>query len=351
MLTWIKQMLYKPYAAFKILRKFKYLRKKDYLSTPRLYLLNIPSHGNLGDHLLSIAELQFFKDNFPDFPIIPVTSSDLYYSLRLSLNSIRPHDIICITGGGFLGSLYEEERRFLSILKMFPDNKIVVLPQTIYYENNKHGNTSLQKAINIYKKHKSLYVVARDQNTYNILKNKLMKNRESQIALTPDLALYLHYKSNHKRTSILWCMRKDSEINTTNYNIINSLKHQTLDTNLPEEYTDTYVPYHIPFESEYDEVHKKIEQFSKARLVITDRLHGMIYSTITGTPVIAMDNISGKVGQVYDMWISQLPYVKFVSDEKQVKDIVHELLSLNDCQYENEILKEQYQPIINFINA
>ena len=115
---------------FKIWRKFKHLQKEN-SSINRLYLLNIPSHGNLGDHLLSVAELQFFKDNFPDLLIVPVTSADLYFSIKLSLSSIRPNDIICITGGGFLGSMYEEEERFLSIIKMFPNNKIVVLPQTI----------------------------------------------------------------------------------------------------------------------------------------------------------------------------------------------------------------------------
>ena len=350
MLKHIKPLLYKPYAMFKIFRKFKHLQNEN-SSVTRIYLLNIPSHGNLGDHLLSVAELQFFKDNFPDLLIIPITSADLYYSIKLSLNSVRANDIICITGGGFLGSMYEEEERFLSIIKMFPNNKIVVLPQTIYYENNKRGQIALQKAINIYKQHKFLYIAARDQNTYNILQNTLMKDKHTQIALTPDLGLYLCYKSNFKRTSILWCMRKDHEKNLNNSDIINSLKKQTMNTNLIEENTDTYVHYSIPLENEYEEVLKKIKQFSKARLVITDRLHGMIYSAITETPVIALDNVSGKVGQVYEKWLSHLPYVKFISQKEQTQNIIQELLSINDCQYKDNILKEQYKPIIDFINA
>ena len=350
MLTNIKLLLYKPYAMFKIWRKFKHLQKEN-SSINRLYLLNIPSHGNLGDHLLSVAELQFFKDNFPDLLIVPVTSADLYFSIKLSLSSIRPNDIICITGGGFLGSMYEEEERFLSIIKMFPNNKIVVLPQTIYYENNKRGQIALQKAINIYKQHKFLYITARDQNTYNILQNTLMKDRNTQIAFTPDLGLYLCYKSNFKRVSILWCMRKDLEKNPNNIDIINSLKKQTLDTNIIEENTDTYVPYSIPLKNEYEEVLRKVKQFSQARLVITDRLHGMIYSAITETPVIAIDNVSGKVGQVYEKWLAHLPYVKFISQKDQTQKIIQELLSINDCQYKNDILKEQFKPIIDFINA
>ena len=39
---------------------------------------------------------------------------------------------------------------------------------------------------------------------------------------------------------------------------------------------------------------QKIEEFQSAELVITDRLHGMIFSVITGTPCIAFDNLMRK---------------------------------------------------------
>ena len=75
MLSSIKHFFYKPFALFQIKRKFDFLKKQEF-SVPRLYLLNIPSHGNLGDHLLSVAEQQFFKDFFPNLSIILVISAD-----------------------------------------------------------------------------------------------------------------------------------------------------------------------------------------------------------------------------------------------------------------------------------
>lgn len=40
------------------------------------------------------------------------------------------------------------------------------------------------------------------------------------------------------------------------------------------------------------------EKFANSKLVITDRLHGMIFSVITETPCIVFDNIDGKVGHL-----------------------------------------------------
>ena len=46
---------------------------------------------------------------------------------------------------------------------------------------------------------------------------------------------------------------------------------------------------------------------------VTDRLHGMIFSVVTGTPCIALDNVSGKVRGVH-AWIEDLPTLRFAHD-------------------------------------
>ena len=349
-LSRIKQLIYHPFAVVKIIKKFR--KYKCSSSEPaRLYLLNIPSHGNLGDHLLSVAEHKFLNDRFPNLRIVPVTSSDLYYSIRFSLGTVRTNDILCITGGGFLGSLYEEEERFLTILKLFPKNKVIVLPQTIYYEDTNRGHEALKKATTYYQAHDNLYVVARDRNTFDLLKNVLMYGREENIAFTPDLALYLSVPYDFERDGILYCLRRDAEINESNDAILNALTKQIETLNVTKEYTDTYVPYSIPYELERREVENKLIQFAHAKLVITDRLHGMIFSAITGTPVIAMDNISGKVGQVYEQWIKDLNYVRFLSNMDDSNDIVFQMLSSEKCTYDNRHIVKMYQPINDFINA
>lgn len=350
MLTSIKLRLYKPIAIYRIWKKNRIINKL-YRNDRKIYLLNIPSHGNLGDHLLSVAEQKFFQDNCSEFRIIPVTSADLFYSIKHSLSSMKSNDILCVTGGGFLGSMYEEEGRILRIFRMFPQNKIIILPQTIFYENTRTGRAMLESAARIYKQHQKLYVIARDVNSYNLLNSKLMPGRHNHIALTPDLALYIRFDSQYPREGILWCLRQDSEKIDKNLPITKVLHDLLSSRKLKECYTDTYVDHSIPLESEHYEVERKMIQFSRAQLVITDRLHGMIYSVITGTPVLAMDNLSGKIGQVYNHWLSDIPFVRFVNSSHQCETALNDLLSMGGCHYENAGILNKYQPIKNFIYA
>ena len=54
----------------------------------------------------------------------------------------------------------------------------------------------------------------------------------------------------------------------------------------------------------------KLQEFSTARLVITDRLHGMVFAAITGTACIAFRNYNYKIEGTYE-WIEYLQYIQF----------------------------------------
>ena len=49
-------------------------------------------------------------------------------------------------------------------------------------------------------------------------------------------------------------------------------------------YTDTVVPGEIIPKERRNAIKKKIEQFASVQLVVTDRLHGMVFAAIAGTP-------------------------------------------------------------------
>jgi pyruvyl transferase EpsI len=60
--------------------------------------------------------------------------------------------------------------------------------------------------------------------------------------------------------------------------------------------------------------------FRESKLVITDRLHGMIFCAITNTPCIAINNNNGKVKDVYFSWLKDLNYIR-ITDHIQSNDI------------------------------
>lgn len=82
LLSKIHQYLYFPIGVYRLYRRIETVAK-DNNTTKCIYLLNIPSHGNLGDHLLSIAEQQFFKDYFPQYKLVLISSADLYFSISI----------------------------------------------------------------------------------------------------------------------------------------------------------------------------------------------------------------------------------------------------------------------------
>ena len=345
-----KENLYRPVGALKTLAR-TISRRRTAGNGPRLFLLNIPSHGNLGDHLISVAEQVFLSTYFPAKRVEPVTSADLFFSISFALADVKKDDILCVTGGGFMGSLYAEEKRFLKIIDKFPDNKIVFFPQSFYYAPSKDRQRMIERAAKVYGRHKSLFVAARDNNSYSLLRNELMPGAAGRISLVPDIALFLHPAFRHSREGVLYCIRNDAESLPSNASIVNEIKSSLSEKGFSGRFVDTYVSRSIPLDKEADEVSIMLEEFAKAKLVVTDRLHGMIFAVITDTPVIVLDNVTGKVRQLYDMCLKDLPFVKFVNDSSNVESCIDGVLSAGNCTYDHESIKQLYLPIINAIEA
>ena len=327
------------------------MKRKAYPEEPdRVFLLNIPSHGNLGDHLISVVEQDFLREVCPEKRVLLVTSADLYFSWRIALAHVRDKDILCITGGGFMGSLYGDERRILAIVRKYRYNKIVFFPQSFYYEKTPPGLRKITKAAKILSKHKKLFVMTRDESSYELVRNVLMKKAKERIFLVPDITLYAHYAIATHREGVLWCVRNDAETLMKNKTLIETISRVLPTYCLNQRSTDTYTPYPIPEEEERNSVFAKLSEFASAQLVITDRLHGMISAAITDTPVIALDNISKKISQTYTIWLSNNPFIQFSDDSSSVEEAIDGLLHLRDYQFDNKGLWPYYQPLIDAIN-
>lgn len=107
---------------------------------------------------------------------------------------ITAGDIILIHGGGFLGDLWlNEEEMARDILVRFPDNKVIILPQTIFFTTGV-GRAEYEKSKQIYSQHRNLSIFVRDSNSYQLLKKMLPNNN---IELTPDMVLLWKMQFEH----------------------------------------------------------------------------------------------------------------------------------------------------------
>ncbi|WP_232684040.1 polysaccharide pyruvyl transferase family protein [Leuconostoc mesenteroides] len=66
---------------------------------------------------------------------------------------------------------------------------------------------------------------------------------------------------------------------------------------------------------EINTLNSKLQEFSSSKIVITDRLHGMIVAYITGALAIVFDNQNNKVRHSYNDWLSDVDYIHFVADD------------------------------------
>ena len=72
-----------------------------------------------------------------------------------------------------------------------------------------------------------------------------------------------------------------------------------------------------------------LNKFTNSSLVITDRIHGMIFSYLTQTPCIALNNYNHKVRCEYD-WIKESNYTNFLENYSAdvFRNIVDKMLKI-----------------------
>lgn len=323
-------------------KRFRNVKPKDL----GIILFNVPSHGNLGDHLIAIAEKQLIKDIFNKYPFV-LTTGEIESGMDIIRKNIPTSSLLLLTGGGFLGSVWQaEEKRIRKFISFFPDNKIIFMPQSIYYESDAKSQKLISETAQIYNNHPNLLIFVREEQSYRTVLEQL-NFPKAKLKLVPDMALYLsNCKSNLEReNTVLLCLRADKEKLISEIDEI--FIREVIGGGVSIQEISTYVNYPISQAMEELEVNKLIEEYKKSKLVITDRLHGMLYGIITGTPVIVLNNSTNKIKKVYEQWLIQIPFVKFVETKNEFIRAFTEISNLGGQIFDNSQYKKLLQQIFS----
>lgn len=300
----------------------------------KIFIIGTPIHGNLGDQAIIYSEGKFFEDFYSNKKIIEIESS-LARTKTKFLKKIIKNNVIFVHGGGFLGNIWlNEEIMFRNIIKEFKENTIIVLPQTVFFSSDHDSLEELKKSQDIYKSHDKLYICCRERYSYEFMKKKFNK---CNVILMPDIVLYNHYfEFNSNRHDALFCIRHDKEKIDYSFNEIESLlkKHELL-----IDYTDTVINKNIYHFNRNKEFEKKLQQISNYKIMITDRLHGMVFAFLTKTPCIVFENSSYKVKGLYE-WIKNCNYIRMYN-EKTVEQDIEDLLCIK-TDYDNTSLRDEF---------
>ncbi|MBU3186343.1 glycosyltransferase [Clostridium estertheticum] len=357
--------LLKPIISKKVLNKMKYIKLKGkgsketkylYETKPEqnhIFLIGTPNHGNLGDQAIVYAENKMLEDNFKDFKIIEITTVDLIKHIKNLKKNVKKDDIFMLHGGGNLGNEYfweEEGRR--KIISEFKDNKIILFPQSIYFKDTENGKLEFDKTKIIYNAHKKLTLIAREDTSYSVMKEAFPNNN---VILTPDIVMYLN-KTNpiQERNGALLSLRKDREgvLTQTQKDEIKNMAEKNFDNIIITDTVAEYITkehevleYMINVNQREKELNKKWDQFKKVQVVITDRLHGMVFCAITSTPCIVIANYNHKVKDTY-AWLKDLNYIKFVNDIEEIPGLIKELKGIEIKEYDKTFAMKNYEKIL-----
>lgn len=323
-----------------------YVKKQKKIVLPIIYLIGTPLHSNLGDQAIAHAEIAFFKKYFPKHTIVevPYFIRDYFdHWLHIVRKYIQPQDLICLHGGGNMGVEYfaEEEARRKTI-QFFPDYRITMFPQTMDFGLSEMGERELKKTQEIYSNHSSLILFAREERSYQLMKAAFPDNR---IYLSPDIVLFLdESKKALERQGVMLVLRNDAE-GVLEESSKDKLQEMSQRYYSAVRFSDTVVAQKYIFPNQRSTLlQQKLDEFRSAELVVTDRLHGMVFSAITGTPCIVFSNYNHKIQGTYK-WISYLPFIKFAHSLDEFNQLLEELQRTHGDGYKNESLMGYFEQI------
>lgn len=306
------------YGKIRFAKEFVFQKKPEIALSgdkKRVWFLDAPAYGNLGDQAIAYAINRFCKSLLPSFEMLEFQEESVIQYLSWLKKNVKKGDVIVLQGGGNLGNLYpryEFIRR--TVIRAFPENRMIVFPQSIFFSEDTAGKYELDCSRKVYEENQRLVIFARDSVSYAKMKRAFPKTK---IELCPDVVFSLNgLVETELRSGFGICMRDDREKTVTDKQLTEIIGEVKLYSK-EKKIFDTVIEVSRPVIDEYREslVLSKLREFAGCEMVLTDRLHGMIFSYITSTPCIAFANSTGKSQYAYNDWLSMSKNVAFVSDK------------------------------------
>lgn len=321
---WIKYLIFlvTPHLLFDKIAYRKAKVNSNLLETLRkhdnVYIFLACDYSNLGDFAITKAQTEMLRILYPKHIVHVFGYDETYSALKTVVRCHKTTDIVTIIGGGNMGELYygfERKRNF--IVEKLTEYKIISFPQSIAFKNTAFGRIAFKRAVGSYKKHPRLIMLFREKMSYQRILNACpMLN----CYLVPDIVMTLNCRTDSKRNGIIMSLRNDKECFLTNEQK-NTIRNLVVKKDKHALEIDTCTVSDDNLEVSYQNL---IKHYQNAEMIITDRLHGMIFAYITGTPAIILPNNNGKIEYSFD-WIKDCGYIFFVKSTESFPKIFQEI--------------------------
>ena len=315
------------------------------ITQKRIWYFCVPTHSNLGDQAQACCIEKYFRKFFSDHIVFKLSNNafDFYEEkiLMILKEKIKETDLIFFQSGYTFTGIHPYENMHRKIVENFPYNKIVFLPQTVKFKNQK----ILENVQNFYGKYDNIYFFARDKISYDIYKSIFPEHRN--VHCFPDIVtteIGNYDFNNNERNGILLCVRNDVEKLYSFQEI--SLFKEKLQKIAKVSLSDTNSETKENSLKEYwKKIEETIDDYAQYQVIITDRYHGTIFALIANTPVIILKTTDHKVVTGAD-WFEGVyeDYVYVVNDLEEASQVAQQIVSETGFEYRKlpSYFKEKY---------
>lgn len=290
----------------------------ELIGARNVHYIDIPVHNNVGDLLIFEGTLEFIRNN-------KIRVKNYISEFTLHDRNIDTDDVLLMHGGGNLGDLYPHHQQVKEhYLRKFPRNRIIILPQTAHFQS-----TQNYKDIGkLFRQHNDLHICLRDEKSF-----ELAKELSDKLYRLPDMAHQLYplmaeSKSSPEGTLVIG--RTDDEKGNLDFQSILGVH-----TDWPEiiqTFNDvitsfrakqkSYRKYKLtrftanPSSQKWIQIVAQLtslsaDYFAKYEKVVTNRLHGHIFSCLLNIPNVVVDNSYGKNYSYMKAWTGTSPLTSY----------------------------------------
>ena len=245
---------------------------------------------------------------------------------------LKKDTVILIIGGGFFGDVWRQAwDNVMNTITLYPDNPIVILPQSIYYQSQEIADSDAARLAKL----KKLTICVRDQKSYDYG----CKQFSNPVILVPDLAFHMNIRKLKsyevaETEKILYLKRQDKEFPSGKADItgrdveIKDWPAMTpgVSPSFSMKLTNKIIAVAAKFlprkmnKKFYTWIMKHIHRnlitkeavafISQYKTICSTRLHVMILSFLLDKNTLIMDNSYGKVSGCYLTWLQDCDNIK-----------------------------------------
>ena len=303
----------------------------------RCALIDFPAHPNVGDSAIWLGERAYLRQRGA---AMVYTCDVRNYSRRLLERTVGDGTIL-LHGGGNFGDLWPHHHALrLKVLRDFPRNRVIQLPQSIHFQSDR----ALDETRRVVDAHANFVMLTRDHTSFE----RFTKHFSHPCLMAPDLAFYLGPQALGGEPSwdVFWLTRLDKESR--------GLPSTEVSGDIPigDWMQDTLGVRQIEWmlaaarkrSSRVKRIEKRLyDALARARLrrgcrmlrqgrvVITERLHGHILCVLAGIPNVLIDNSYGKNAAFYEAWTRDWPGTRLVNTAAEAGARARELLAEGVC--------------------